>query len=241
MSAPVLTLSTASSPASSSPYISSSSNQGTPPTNQHNLDPDHHPLHALVALSRNASVISTSSSSSSSSSVTAPVRPRPIRTFSRDSTSTARARSPPHAGYPRSPTTPTRGTPIPAAYLPRALSPDPLRPGTSPPTPTASRPASRTGSRQPSRAPNNRSRSNSTVQLQQQRALTADDFDFGEILGTGSYSSVSFTRLHFPFLFLCLCPQTGIRACERESRRISVGPHLGNFCPALPILSQFRY
>ncbi|KAG9046478.1 pkb-activating kinase-like protein [Tulasnella sp. UAMH 9824] len=190
MSAPVLTLSSASSPSSSSPYISSSSNQGTPPTNHHNLDPDHHPLHALVALSRNASVISTSSSSSSSSSVTAPVRPRPIRTFSRDSTSTARARSPPHAGYPRSPTTPTRGTPIPAAYLPRALSPDPLRPGTSPPTPTASRPASRTGSRQPSRAPNNRSRSNSTVQLQQQRALTADDFDFGEILGTGSYSSV---------------------------------------------------
>ncbi|KAG8903858.1 pkb-activating kinase-like protein, partial [Tulasnella sp. 417] len=190
MSAPVLTLSTASSPSSSSPYISSS-NQGTPPHNHHNLDPDHHPLHALVALSRNASVISTSSSSSSSSSVTAPVRPRPIRTFSRDSTTTARARSPPHAGYPRSPTTPTRGTPIPAAYLPRALSPDPLRPGTSPPTPTASRPASRAGSRQPSRAPNNRSRSNSTVQLQlQQRALTADDFDFGEMLGTGSYSSV---------------------------------------------------
>ncbi|KIO22251.1 hypothetical protein M407DRAFT_79414, partial [Tulasnella calospora MUT 4182] len=188
MSAPVLTLSTASSPSSSSPYISS--NQGTPPHNHHNLDPDHHPLHALVALSRNASVISTSSSSSSSSSVTAPVKPRPIRTFSRDSITTARARSPPYSGYPRSPTTPTRGTPIPAAYLPRALSPDPLRPGTSPPTPAASRPASRAGSRQPSRAPNNRSRSNSTVQLQQQRALTADDFDFGEMLGTGSYSSV---------------------------------------------------
>ncbi|KAG9018592.1 pkb-activating kinase-like protein [Tulasnella sp. 427] len=195
MSAPVLTLSTASSPASSSPYLSSS-NQGTPShsTAHHhpNIDPDRHPLHALATLSRNASVISTSSSSSSSSSITPPVvRPRPIRTFSRDSTTTARARSPPHNGYPRSPTTPTRSVPISAAYLPRALSPDPLRPGTSPPTPTASRPASRAGSRQPSRPPNSRSRSNSNVvQQQQQRALTADDFDFGEILGSGSYSSV---------------------------------------------------
>lgn len=212
MSAPVLTLSTASSPSSSSPYISSS-NQGTPPHARHNLDPDHHPLHALSALSRNASVISTSSSSSSSSSVTAPVRPRPIRTFSRDSTTTARARSPPYNGYPRSPTTPTRSTPIPAAYLPRALSPDPLRPGTSPPTPTASRPASRAGSRQHSRPPNNRSRSNSTVQLQQQRALTADDFDFGEILGTGSYSSVSL----FCYLHVCTFSFSSVYASNRHT------------------------
>ncbi|KAG8908412.1 pkb-activating kinase-like protein [Tulasnella sp. 403] len=175
MAAPVLTLSSASSSSSSNAYIANQTGQSSE-SQQHAT--------ILATLSRNASVISTSSSSSSSSSIVPPVRPRPLRTFSNHSASTARARSP-NNGHPRSPTTPTRG--IPAAYLPRSLSPpaDRLAPmagfgGAG--SPVSSRP----GSRHASRPPNDRSRSNSSIQ----RGITAADFEFGDVLGSGSYSSV---------------------------------------------------
>ncbi|KAG8993622.1 pkb-activating kinase-like protein [Tulasnella sp. JGI-2019a] len=177
--APILTLSTASQ---SSVFIPTS----PPPPST----PDAHSAHinALVALSRNASVISSSSSSSSSSSlVPPPRRPHPPRTFSRDSDTTARSRSPAVPTSPRTPTTPaaTRSTSISAAYLPRALSPDgPTRLGPNGlSSPGPSRPGSRAGSRPPSGA---KSRNASVAQ----RAISADDFDFGEVLGSGAYASV---------------------------------------------------
>ncbi|KAG8957050.1 pkb-activating kinase-like protein [Tulasnella sp. 419] len=138
---------------------------------------------SLATLSRNASVISTSSSSSSSSLVpTPPVRPRPLRTFSNHSNATQRARSP------HSPTSP-RGSRIPVAYLSRydRDSPDyDSRPGSAAgalsPSSRATTPVA-PGSRTPNNA---RSRSNTAPR----RGVTTDDFEFGDILGSGSYSSV---------------------------------------------------
>ena len=116
----------------------------------------------LADLSRNASVISTSSSSSSSSFVM-PVRPRPIRTFS-----SPRSRSP-HA-----PATPRASRP--PQYLSKELGiPDPDE------DPRHS-PSRGVQSRAPSRP---RSRTNSV-----NGKFGADDFNFGDILGEGSYSTV---------------------------------------------------
>ena len=116
----------------------------------------------LADLSRNASVISTSSSSSSSSLVM-PVRPRPIRTFS-----SPRSRSP------HPPSTPRASRP--PQYLSKELGiPDPDEdPRHSPSRGVGSRAQSRT-----------RSRTNSV-----NGRFGADDFNFGDILGEGSYSTV---------------------------------------------------
>lgn len=117
----------------------------------------------LADLSRNASVISTSSSSSSSSSLVMPVRPRPIRTFSS-----------PRSLSPHAPATP-RAT-RPPQYLSKELGiPDPDEdPRHSPTRPLQSRAQSKT-----------RSRANSL-----NGKFGADDFNFGDILGEGSYSTV---------------------------------------------------
>ncbi|KAI0071921.1 kinase-like protein [Panus rudis PR-1116 ss-1] len=131
--------------------------------------PDVNPHHVptLADLSRNASVISSSSSSSSTSDLTiqTPVRPRPQRKFSSPHR-TIRSRSP------RSPSTP-RGS-RPPAYIARDLGIDEdsddndtvqLRP---PPSPQHSR-----------------SRNSST-----NRGVSAADYEFGRVLGEGSYSEV---------------------------------------------------
>jgi len=117
----------------------------------------------LADLSRNASVISTNSSSSSSSSLVMPVRPRPIRTFS-----SPRSRSP------NAPVTPRASRP--PQYLSKELGlPDPDE------DPRHS-PSRGPQSRAPSRP---RSRTNSV-----NGRFGADDFNFGDIVGEGSYSTV---------------------------------------------------
>lgn len=125
------------------------------------------PTPTLADLSRNASVISSGSSSSSASSLVlkTPPRPRPVRTFS-----SPRSRSP------HSPATPR---PRPLPYLAKELVPeDPsdslydLKPTTS--SRVQSRAQSKAGSR------------NSSVNGR----FTADDFQLGDTLGEGSYSSV---------------------------------------------------
>ncbi len=210
MAAPVLTLSTASSPASSNSYVPDSQSQPTAHAPHHHREHSQ-PINAMAALSRNASVISSDSSSSSSSSILPPIRPaRPPRTFSNHSQSTARARSPPSNGYPRSPTTPTR---LPAALLPRALSPD-ANVLSGPSTPVGSRPPSRGpgGRPQPIRS---RSDSGSAVH---QKGITETDFEFGDILGSGSYSSVSFCPSHTHLRFTYTLPgDVGAQSIEWQS------------------------
>ncbi|KAH9895025.1 kinase-like protein [Cubamyces lactineus] len=131
-------------------------------------DTSHPATPTLAELSRNASVISSSSSSSSTLDLPlqTPVRPRPLRNFSAPRTN-LRSRSP------QSPTTP-RGS-RPPAYLTRELGiPDddqaPLKP-----------PASRAPSKSRNSSVNGR--------------LTADDFEFLDELGEGSYSTVYHGRL----------------------------------------------
>ncbi|CDO69253.1 hypothetical protein BN946_scf185042.g155 [Trametes cinnabarina] len=131
-------------------------------------DTSHPATPTLAELSRNASVISSSSSSSSTVDIPlqTPVRPRPLRNFSAPRTN-LRSRSP------QSPTTP-RGS-RPPAYLTRELGvPDddqaPLKP-----------PASRAQSKSRNSSVNGR--------------LTADDFEFLDELGEGSYSTVYHGRL----------------------------------------------
>lgn len=126
---------------------------------------------SLVDLSRNASVISSSSSSSSTSDLTiqTPVRPRPIRTFSSPQRS-MRSRSP------ASPRTP-RGSRAPA-YLARELGIAETEDADDQPSELRPMPAA------PSRG-QSRSR-NSSVNGR----LCSDDFEFGRILGEGSYSTV---------------------------------------------------
>ncbi|KAI0823338.1 kinase-like protein [Trametes gibbosa] len=131
-------------------------------------DTTHPATPTLAELSRNASVISSSSSSSSTADLPlpTPVRPRPLRNFSAPRTN-LRSRSP------QSPTTP-RGS-RPPAYLTRELGlPDDDQQPLKPP---------------PSRAPS-KSR-NSSVNGR----LTADDFEFLDELGEGSYSTVYHGRL----------------------------------------------
>lgn len=110
-------------------------------------------ISSLVALSRNASVISTSSSDSATDPrlLSTPVRPRPLRTFS----------SPRSA----SPASPTTRTPRPPSYLTKELGVAEDHP--------KSRAVSKVRSK--SRAPNE---------------LSIDDFEVGETLGEGSYSTV---------------------------------------------------
>ncbi len=123
---------------------------------------------SLADLSRNASVISSSSSSSSTSDLTihTPVRPRPIRTFSSP-------HRPMRSRSPQSPRTPKGSRP--PAYLARELGvpeeddkPTELR---APPTPSRGQSRSR----------------NSSINGR----ISADDFEFGRVLGEGSYSTVS--------------------------------------------------
>ncbi|KAA1471868.1 kinase-like protein [Dentipellis sp. KUC8613] len=126
--------------------------------------PPHKP--SLADLSRNTSVISSGSSSASNSSNSSLLlqtpRPRPIRTFS---SPRYRSRSP-------GPSTPRSSRP--PAYLTRELGlPD------EPPEPADS---SRTQRRAQSKSKSRSSSANGR--------LSAEDFDFGEILGEGSYSTV---------------------------------------------------
>ncbi|KAJ3713381.1 kinase-like protein [Lentinula raphanica] len=116
-------------------------------------------ISSLAALSRNASVISSSSSSDSVADndprlLATPVRPRPLRTFS----------SPRSASPTTSPSSPISRTPRPPSYLTREL-------GVADELPK-SRAASKARSK--SRA----------------RELSIDEFDIGETLGEGSYSTV---------------------------------------------------
>ncbi|EIW62607.1 kinase-like protein [Trametes versicolor FP-101664 SS1] len=130
-------------------------------------DTSHPATPTLAELSRNASVISSSSSSSTVDlPLPTPVRPRPMRNFSAPRTN-LRSRSP------HSPTTP-RGS-RPPAYLTREL-------GVQEDDQTALKPPA-------SRAPS-KSR-NSSVNGR----LTADDFEFLDELGEGSYSTVYHGRL----------------------------------------------
>lgn len=143
--------------------------------------PDTNPQHAptLADLSRNASVISSSSSSSSTSDLTiqTPNPPRPIRTFSSP-------RRPLRSRSPQSPGTP-RGS-RPPAYLAREL-------GIS-----EDGQDRHTELRPPPSRPHSRSR-NSSVNGR----LSASDFEFGRILGEGSYSTVRDAHFPSPFIFSC--------------------------------------
>lgn len=126
----------------------------------------------LADLSRNASVISSSSSSSSTSDLTiqTPVRPRPTRNFTSPQRKTVRSRSP------QSPQTP-RGS-RPPQYLARELG-------------IADGADDRTGELRPPpplRGPS-RSRQSSV-----NGRISADDFEFGRVLGEGSYSTVMLAR-----------------------------------------------
>ena len=126
---------------------------------------------SLADLSRNASVISSSSSGSASSLLLKTPRPRPIRTFS-----SPRSRSP------GGPTTPRASRP--PAYLTRELG-------------FAEEPPEFLPHRQSARAQSNsKSRSSSA-----NGRLSAEDFEFGEVLGEGSYSTVRLPLLSTP-LFL---------------------------------------
>lgn len=118
----------------------------------------------LADLSRNASVISSSSSSSSTSSPPL-ARPRPLRTF-----------SPPRSKSRDGPPTPR--SPKPPAYLARELG---LGSYDRPPSQLdwSNNAKARSKSRTKSR--------NSSLGLR----LQASDFEFGDILGEGSYSTVN--------------------------------------------------
>lgn len=122
----------------------------------------------LADLSRNASVISSDSGSSSASSLglKTPPRPRPVRTFS-----SPRSRSP------HSPTTPRR----PPIYLSKELGvPEDESDGLHDLMPS-------TSSRVQSRAQSKTRSRNSSVNG---RGLSAEDFQLGDTLGEGSYSTV---------------------------------------------------
>jgi 3-phosphoinositide dependent protein kinase-1 len=133
----------------------------------------------LADLSRNTSVISSGSSSSSASSLVlkTPPRPRPVRNFS-----SPRSRSP------HSPATPRASRPPPYLSKELGLLEDPsdrlydLKPATS--------------SRVQSRAQSKTRSRNSSVNGR----VSADDFQLGDTLGEGSYSSVS----HMFFITVCI-------------------------------------
>lgn len=166
--------------------VQSSSSGGTASAAQH--------AYSLASLSRNTSVISSSSSSSSTSSLVAPVRPRPPRSFSQSP-------SPPggrRARSPNSPTTPRQ--PRPPTYLTHQLGLGGAGETSSstgtilPPIPQSYDP-NRTVTLKANtvtmqRPPIPRTRTSSAVK----RQYSPDDFEFGEPLGEGSYSTVSTAR-----------------------------------------------
>ena len=153
---------------------------------------------SLADLSRNASVISSSSGSSSASSLALKSsRPRPVRTFSS-----------PRSCSPGGPTTPR--TTRPPAYLTKELGIIDNHPELLGDRKYSARAQSKSKSR------------NNSVNGR----LSAEDFEFGEILGEGSYSTVSvLTSLRHGFLlnigFAGLacnasCYATGV--CDQSAR-----------------------
>lgn len=206
---------------------------------------------SLASLSRNTSVISSSSSSSSTSSLVAPIRPRPLRSFSQSPSPPAgrRARSPHSPTTPRQSIAPSylthqlglgtvdssltigasagnNGTilpPFPAPTLSQTLIPggihgaagtginasaDPNRPVT-----ISSSLAS--ANARPQMVP--RTRTSSAVK----KLYSSADFDFGEPLGDGSYSTVS-------LMFVFCCAEAANRrrsTCTRTAEHYHA-PHL---------------
>ena len=140
-------------------------------------DPPHHP--SLSDLSRNASVISSSSSSSSTGSVVLHTpRSRPVRAFSSPRSCSRDAPATPRASKP-------------PAYLAKEL-------GLNEDNGSSADLKKRAQSRSKSRARTTKSR-NSSAGFK----LDASDFEMGEVLGEGSYSTVSFNSyaLIFSLLF----------------------------------------
>lgn len=206
---PTISVNTSSEPAS--PNISNS---------QPDLRPQQQHIPSLASLSRNTSVISSSSSSSSTSSLVAPIRPRPLRSFSQSP-------SPPGVGRrarsPHSPTTPRQAY-APPSYLTHQLGlASAADAGTStaygagsdsnilPPVMTyAGGPGANLPRQAPMMDPSRAATINSTLvginssrpQMVPRTRTTsavkkmysATDFDFGEPLGDGSYSTVSASR-----------------------------------------------
>lgn len=172
---------------------------------------------SLASLSRNTSVISSSSSSSSTSSLVAPIRPRPNRSWSQSPSPPGVGR---RARSPHSPSTPRQAY-VPPSYLTHQLglatAADPTTNtsyssgvGSSvlPPVLSSSG-GSSTGLQfqapmvDPNRAAtlsNSLMGANSRPQIMTRtrtssavkKIYSAADFDFGEPLGDGSYSTVSF-------------------------------------------------
>lgn len=154
---------------------------------------------SLASLSRNTSVISSSSSSSSTSSLVAPIRPRPLRTFSQS--------PPPNGRRARSPNTPTTPRPPRApSYLTHQLGLGMPVSGLSatdtvlgtvgastmlPPTSSDQlRSATISSGSAPllaTRPQPMRTNTSSAIKGK----YSPEDFDFGEPLGEGSYSTVS--------------------------------------------------
>ncbi|KAI0044332.1 kinase-like protein [Auriscalpium vulgare] len=116
---------------------------------------------SLADLSRNTSVISSSSSSSSTSDLASTPRPRPIRTFS-----SPRSRSP------GGPTTPRASRP--PAYITKELG-------------LAEEPPQQDDRFKQSARAQSKSKSRSSSV---NGRLSAEDFEFGEVLGEGAYSTV---------------------------------------------------
>lgn len=175
---------------------------------------------SLASLSRNTSVISSSSSSSSTSSLVAPIRPRPNRSWSQSPSPPGVGR---RARSPHSPTTPRQPN-IPPSYLTHQLglaaAVDPAT-NTSygsgmgstvlpPMLPSSGGPSAGLQFQAPMVDPNRagtisnslmgvNSRPQMTPRTRTSSALkrmySATDFDFGEPLGDGSYSTVSFWQL----------------------------------------------
>ncbi|KZV76288.1 kinase-like protein [Peniophora sp. CONT] len=136
--------------------------------------PGHERPHTLADLSRNASVISNGSSDSAPEPLllTPPRRPRPIRTFSS-----------PRSQSPSGPTTPR--TSRPPAYMTRELGMLDEQPQQSQLPPIAQQHDIRTNHERRQRASSkSKSRPGSVARP------SRDDFEFGDILGEGSYSTV---------------------------------------------------
>lgn len=161
----------------------------------------HERKHSLADLSRNASVISTGSSDSAPEPLllTPPRRPRPIRTFSS-----------PRSQSPSGPTTPR--TTRPPAYMTRELGLSPDEP--TPSAPLLLQPQHDTRSNHERRQ---RASSKSKSRPGSVARPSRDDFEFGDILGEGSYSTVR----RFPTIpsVLTLNSDQVIHVTHRESGR----------------------
>lgn len=135
--------------------------------------PGHERKHSLADLSRNASVISTGSSDSAPEPLllTPPRRPRPIRTFSS-----------PRSQSPSGPTTPR--TSRPPAYMTRELGIMPDEPPAQAQLPVPQHENRTNHERRQRASSKSKSRPGSVARP------SRDDFEFGDILGEGSYSTV---------------------------------------------------